>query len=124
MLQVKQNWTLLNRKSNLPVLQPPSLPRPFNQSAGQIWGEVDGETLYNCISSAYEVVIYWKANLFIPLHGSTGGQAFAQGSSAKVHCYDGYNNYFCKNQAGPKNHMHHLPQRLDFYRRDNAYRVA
>ena len=35
-------------------------------------GEVDGATFYNQITAAFEMVIHWKPNLFIPPNGSTG----------------------------------------------------
>lgn len=36
------------------------------------WGEVDDTTFSSKAAALYEIVIYWKPNLFIPPHGTTG----------------------------------------------------
>ena len=72
---------ILNASSCLPVdlhhpqsasLPSVSWPLPPLQKANFVWGEKDGESFCQDICSAYEHVIHWKPNLFLPPLGSTG----------------------------------------------------
>ena len=49
-----------------------SWPLPPLQNANFIWGLKDGDFFYRDVCSAYEHVIHWKPNLFLPPFGATG----------------------------------------------------
>ena len=49
-----------------------SWPLPPLQNANFIWGLKDGDSFYQDVCSAYEHVIHWKPNLFLPPFGATG----------------------------------------------------
>ena len=72
--------------------------------AGQVryvWGEVDGTTFYSKITAAYEVVIHWRPNLFIPPLGTFGNKfvgelaklfsSFCRWDQSRVYCNESNN---------------------------------
>ena len=85
-----QNSTLID--SHHPLSASPlhtssvSWPLPVLQKANFVWGSKDGELFHQDICSAYEHVIHWKPNLFLPPFGAAG-KSFVQELARLLQAY-------------------------------------
>ena len=139
---VRLSPELFSPSTNITSFSPSSSPVQQSCSstvgppAGQvryIWGEVDGTTFYSKITAAYEVVIHWRPNLFIPPLGTFGNkfvgelaklfQAFADGTSLG---YIAMKAITVQQQlllqkpsrsSKHKDHVKHLQRRLDLWQK-------
>ena len=63
-----------------------SWPLPAPLKANFVWGSKDGELFQQDICSAYERVIHWKSNLFLPPFG-TAGKSFVEELACLLQAY-------------------------------------
>ena len=91
--------TLINSHQSTTSSSVVNLPPPPLQKGKFLWGSRDGDSFYQDICSAYELVIHWKSSLFLPPFGAVGKcfvqelahlfQAYADSSSLECVAMNG-----------------------------------
>ena len=116
-----------------PPPSPPSVswPLPPLQNTDFVWGSKDGKQFLDEVNSAYEQVIHWKPNLFLPPYGASG-KKFVQELARLLQAYADSSSLECIAMKGiavlqqlllqkpsrnskAKDHSKHLLRRLDLW---------
>ena len=77
---------LINSHQSTPSSNIVKFPPPLLQKGNFLWGSKDGDSFYQDICSAYELVIHWKSNIFLPPFGAAR-KCFVQELSRLFHVY-------------------------------------